>query len=465
MILTKATGEVEGSNAVFSWLDNVPPIEQAEVHLRLVDPDTLDIRLSTGRQRVANRGADLLVRDGQMRITGLSLPDQNAVIHTRVEGTIGSAMTLLGEPRLHLLSEHPVNLKFSGGDVSATLDLQFPLQTDLPVDDIQIHADAHLKRVKLLDVAGGHELEDGAFDLGITKEGLSVKGRGQLATIPVTLDGTMDFNSGAADQVVQRLTVSGQPDAAQLDAAGLPLKHVVDGSMPMTAVVIERRNGDGSVLVNGDLTQAMLEVSPLAWRKPSGVTANATATLITSHGRLTRIDRIAVRGVGLLLSGSAGFTDGHLRSVRVDNFQLGRSQGHGLINISANDEIGIVVQGDQVDLSPKLKAKTSAADASDGSSATRPVWTLNARFDRAILANEEIASGLLARATGAGDAIRLLDTVGATEAGAGFAIKIEPSAGQPAPAGGSKRCRTLSAGPGRGSRHARRPSDGRCDVR
>jgi hypothetical protein len=80
-------------------------------------------------------------------------------------------------------------------------------------------------------------------------------------------------------------------------------------------------------------------------------------------------------------------------------------------------------------LSPKLKQKSSAANVSDGPSATRPVWALNARFDRAILANEEIASGLLANATGAGDAIRLLDAVGATQAGAGFAIKIEPSAG------------------------------------
>jgi hypothetical protein len=429
VILTKGTGELDGSNAAFSWLDNVPPIEQAEVHLRLVDPDTLDIRVSAGRQRIANRGADLLVKDGQMRITGVSLPDQNTTIHTRIDGSVGSALALLGEPRLHLLSEHPINLKSSGGEVSVTLDLQFPLKTDLPVDDIQIHADAHLRRVKLLDIAGGHVLEDGAFDLGITKEGLSVKGRGLLAAMPVTLDGTMDFSPGPADQVVQRLVVSGRPDASQLDAAGLPLKHVVGGPIPMTAVVIERRNGDGSVQVDGDLTEAALEVSPLAWSKPSGVNASATAALITSHGRLTKIDRIAVRGVGLLLSGSANLADGRLRSVRVDSFQLGRSQGHGLINIAANDDINIVVQGDQIDLSPKLKQKSSAANVSDGPSATRPVWALNARFDRAILANEEIASGLLANATGAGDAIRLLDAVGATQAGAGFAIKIEPSAG------------------------------------
>src|SRR6202043_4078798 len=47
-------------------------------------------------------------------------------------------------------------------------------------------------------------------------------------------------------------------------------------------------------------------------------------------------------------------------------------------------------------------------------------------FNRAILANGESASDILAEATGAGEAIRTLDVVGATKTGAGFSIRIEP---------------------------------------
>ena len=217
VVLTKATGDLDGSDATFTWIDNIPPVEQTDVHLHLVDPNTLDIHVSSAHQRIRNGGADLLIKDGRMRITGLSLHDQVAVIRTQVEGPVASALALLKEPRLHLLSTHPIALKTGNGDVAATLNFQFPLEDKLQINDVRIHADAHLERVRLLDVAGGQDLNDGVFDLGIDKDGLTVKGQGSVATVPITLNGTMDFNQGPPDQVVQKIVVAGQPTAAQLE--------------------------------------------------------------------------------------------------------------------------------------------------------------------------------------------------------------------------------------------------------
>ena len=39
VVLTKATGDLDGTNATFTWIDNVPPVAQTDVHLHLVDPD------------------------------------------------------------------------------------------------------------------------------------------------------------------------------------------------------------------------------------------------------------------------------------------------------------------------------------------------------------------------------------------------------------------------------------------
>ncbi|MDR3529883.1 MAG: DUF3971 domain-containing protein [Rhodopila sp.] len=430
VMVTKASGDLDGSNATFTWIDNIPPVEQTDVHLHLVDPDTLDILISSAHQRIRNGGADLLIKDGQMRITGLSFHDQVAVIHTLVEGPVASALALLKEPRLHLLSAHPIALKTGGGDASATLDFRFPLENKLQIEDVQIHADAHLQRVRLLDVAGGQGLDDGSVDLSIDKDGLSLKGRGSLAAIPVTLDGRMDFSQGPASQVVQKIVVTGQPDATQLDAAGLHVTDVVGGSIPMTAVMIERRSGDGSIAITGDLTLATLGVAPLAWHKPSGDAANAAATLVMSHDRLTKIDRIAVRGDGLLMSGSANFIDGHFRTLLLDAIQLGRTQGHGTIHLTPNKSVAVVLQGDQIDLSPKLTEKVPDGDTVEAAHATTPNWTLDARFDHAILANGERARDFLVTATGDGDTVRLLDAVGSTRAGARFSIKIGPEDGK-----------------------------------
>jgi hypothetical protein len=429
VVVTKATGDLDGTNATFTWIDNVPPVEQTDVRLHLVDPDTLDIHITSARQRVGNGSADLLIKDGQMRITGLSLRDQMAVISARIEGPVASALALLKEPRLHLLSTHPIGLKTDAGDVSATLDLQFPLENKLQIDDVRIHANAHLERVRLPDVAAGQNLDSGVFDMSIDKDGLTLKGQGSVARVPVTLAGTMDFNSGAPDGIVQKIAVTGQPTGAQLAAAGLPVADFLDGPIPLTVVLVERRGGNGSVAINGDLTLATLSVHALAWSKPSGTIANASVVLQMAHDRLTKIDKLAVQGEGLLLTGSAAVDDGHVRSVVLDDLRLGQTQGHGTVRLAPNAAISVVLQGEQIDLSAKLTEKTSGTAKVDANPVTTPGWSFDARFDRAILANGERARSVDVTASGGGELIRLLNVTGTVGTDSGFSIAIQPRAG------------------------------------
>jgi hypothetical protein len=426
VVLTQATGDLDVLNGTFTWLDNMPPVEQVVAHLHLADPNTLDIHLLSGRQRVAKGGADLLVKDGTMHITGLSMRDQITQIHTQIEGPVSSALALLGEPRLHLLSTHPIGLAPSGGNVSGTLDFQFPLENRLQIDDVQIHATARLVQIRVPAVVGGQDLDDGAFDMSVDKDGLSIRGHGSLARVPVTLDGTMDFNQGQPDQIVQRIAVTGKPDTAQLGAVGLQVAGVVSGQIPISAVLVERRSGDGSLSLTGDLTPAVVEISPLAWSKPAGATASATATLLMSHDRPTKIDRIGVSGDGLSVTGSANFSDGHIRSVLVDTIRLGRTQAHATIHVA--DVIDVALQGGQIDLAPKLTEKSTGEAEQPVTSVTTPAWKLDARFSHGILANGENASDILVNATGGGESIRLLDAVGTIQGGGPFSVKIEPRA-------------------------------------
>jgi hypothetical protein len=430
VVVTKASGDLDGTNAIFTWIDNVPPIEQTNVHLHLADPDTLDIHVSSARQRIRN-GADLLIKDGQMHIIGLSLHDQIATIRVQIEGPVGSGLTLLKEPRLHLISTHPIALKIGDGDAAATLDFQFPLENRLRIDDVRIHADAHLKRIRVPDVAAGQDLDDGVFDLEIDKNGLTLTGQGSVATVPITVTGSMDFNTGALDQVFQKITVKGQPTAAQLAAAGLPVKDVLGGPIPLTVVIVEHRAGDGSVSIDGDLTQATLALPPLAWSKPSGGPASASANLLMSNDQLTQIDRVMVHGEGLQLSGSVDFVNAHMRTLTLNTIRLGRTQAHGLIRLGAKDPIAVVLQGDEIDLSAKLVEKSADNDRTDITKpVTTPDWTLDARFDRAILANGETARDIRVTATGGGEQLRLLDAAGTNQTGSGFSVKIEQQAGR-----------------------------------
>lgn len=420
--VTKATGDLSVSGASFTWLDNMPPVEQAEAHLHLVDPDTLDIALSSARQHVGPKFADLVVSDGRMRILGLSVKDQITSVHAKVEGPVPSALALMTEPRLRLLSVHPLGLKLAEGQATANLDLDFPLENKLRVDDIVIHSQAHLTQVKVLDVVGGQALEDGTADLDIDKDGLSMKGLGNIAGIPLTLTGKMDFRDGPPNQVVQQITASGTADARQIDAVGLHVTDLITGPVTIGVSMTDRRSGGSSVLLGGDLTNAAVHFAPLAWTKPAGTVADATANLSLSDGRLNKIDRIALRGDGMALQGEADFKDGHPRSLSLDQIRLGRTQGHGIIRFNTDGTIAIVLQGSSIDLSPKLTETTSASP----NPATTPRWDLEARFEKALLAHDETASDVLVRASGAGEKIKTVDAVGSTAGSTGFSIKISP---------------------------------------
>ena len=77
--LTSATGTLNGEGLQVWWLRPVPPIENGVAQLRILDPDTLEIAVASGRERLQTPKPDsgnggLQIRDGRVRITGIMEP-------------------------------------------------------------------------------------------------------------------------------------------------------------------------------------------------------------------------------------------------------------------------------------------------------------------------------------------------------------------------------------------------------
>src|SRR6202012_3653503 len=103
--------------------------------------------------------------------------------------------------------------------------------------------DTPLSDVRLADVISHNALEAGGFDMIVDRAGLSLKGQAQLASIPVTLTGSMDFRDGPPDQVVETVVMTGGASVAELGAAGLKVDDVLAGSVGLMATLTERRGG------------------------------------------------------------------------------------------------------------------------------------------------------------------------------------------------------------------------------
>ena len=168
------------------------------------------------------------------------------MIEGDVAGPLAGMIAVLREPRLHLLDRHPINLRDPAGDVTATVTVNLPLESDLQIEDLGIHAVARLTQVHLSGLVAGRDIDQGAFDMDVTVEGLSIKGNAQVAGIAAQIDAAMDFRPGPPSQVQQRVTATARPRAGQLAAAGSSIR-----STCCSASFPPRSSGPTAVTVKG----------------------------------------------------------------------------------------------------------------------------------------------------------------------------------------------------------------------
>lgn len=430
VVLTRATGTLDGTQLQVHWLRPVPPIDHGRAQLRIIDPDTLDIVVAGGHQVLRNQKNNdpgVQIRSGRMRITGIMQPHQKGTIEADIGTSLPDALALLREPRLHLLDRHPIDLKEPAGQGNVKLTVALPLENNVSMDDIAIHARAHLDDVHLASVVAGHDLDQGSFDLEADAEGMKLNGKASLAAIPAAIDATMDFRAGPPTQAVQTVAISGKTTAAQLASAGLETTSVVSGPMQLSATLTERRNGLGELAITSDLTGAELNVTALEWHKPGNAAAKASARLMLDHDRLTRLDAVQVDGDGLTVRGRGTFNGGKLAEVQLDQLVLGRTSANAVVRLPASSSAPIMLtcNGAVIDLAARLERSTPPHKPENTEPSRGPPWILDAKFNRVLLARGATVGGVVLHAENDGRVFRQLRLEGQTTQGP-LVLQIAP---------------------------------------
>ncbi|MBS0562316.1 MAG: hypothetical protein JSR21_19895, partial [Proteobacteria bacterium] len=443
--LTAAHGTLDGDGLTVWWLRPVPPIEQGVAQLRILDPDTLEIAVQSGRQRgegAKANSAGVTVHDGTVRITGIMQHDQFGKISADLSGPVPDVLALLRSPRLHLFDHTSVDLRDPAGQVTGKVTVALPLRDEVTMDEITVGAEARLEGVHLTGIVAGHDLDGGALDMKADNNGMTIAGTAALATIPSTVNAAFDFRAGPPTQTLQTVTVSGKPSAAQLAAIGLaPGGIFVGGTVAVSATLTERRDGQGQVAANADLTDAALRLDLAGWTKPAGAPAQAQAVVRLQKDRLTSIDDVRLMAPDATVEGRARFANGRADVLDVSKLSLGKTRATGTVRFPGREggPVAATVTGSTIDLSARLTYKSekagetptdrvSSETAVQGNPPGQP-WSLDARFDRAIMANGQTFTGLALKAEDNGARLTRLRLDAQADGNAPIAVEVAPAQG------------------------------------
>ena len=423
LTLVHATGTIDGDNATVHWLRPVPPIEQGHVHMRIVDPDTIDIAILGGQQRIGAR-TPIAVTGGTLHLTGMAAKDQDADIAIQANGPLADIIALLKDPRLKLLSKHPIDLRDPSGDATVAVKVKLPLENKMTMENVDIGVTAHLRQGHLSNMVAGRDLDKAELDFVANKDQLTLKGTGLIGGIAATIDGTMNFRAGKPQDVVQRIAVTGKATVRQLVAAGLDLSDYLSGEIPLSAVWSQQRGGGGDIAVDADLSGIAISIHSLALQKPAGAHLKASARLRLTGDRLNGIDTIVADGTNATVRGSADLAGGRLTMLRLDRLVLGRNDLSGTIRMPAGGPIAAVLSGASLDLATKLAEKTPPRDRTKPEPPPGAAWTLTGRFGRVLLANDAAALNVEVDASNDGSVFSRLRVVGSTQPAGAFSATI-----------------------------------------
>jgi hypothetical protein len=423
--LTEASGTLRVEQATVHWLRPVPPVENVSGTIRLGLKEVV-VQADGGRQS----GTALNASGITVRLFALDTDAEQMEISGRLRGPVQDAVTLLRHPRLKLFEKRPLDLKQPGGQLDATLRLATPLLADLPAEAIRVSVQAHLTALRLADVVAGQDLQRGTADLTVDNARLRAAGNAQIGGIPTKLSVDMDFRPGPPGQVVERIQASAKTDMAALQRFGLDLEGLVEGPVAVDAVIEKPRIGEGRVELRGDLRDARMTMTPLAWQKAPGQPANAQAELRVAGENLQSLRNLKVDAPQLSLRGGGSFSpDNRLRQLDLEDVAIGRSRFGGSMRPPARKGAAWMVnlRGPVLDLMPALTAEDAAPSAAAPDPDPPADIVVDARFDKVLLTEARFLTGVQGqiRADGGGT-LRQARVAGQVQNGAPFDVAVTP---------------------------------------
>jgi hypothetical protein len=259
------------------------------------------------------------VTDGLVDIPIIAPKGELAHFSFRARGDAEDIMEVLAQPPLAILKETTMTPAQFAGPVDARVKISRPNLSIAPEDSYRYEGTARFSNLSVSAVFNDVDLEKAEGVLTLKTDGLAVKGRGALASAPVSFDWRQRF-FGGGDKT--QLELTGVADSTAADLFGMPTRQFFQGAVDFKATAKGDLKAFRTLEVDADFANAAIVVERLGWLKPKGVPATGSA-LFTFGAEGVGVKDIRLSGEGLNVEGETAFgPDGKILSASLPVFQL-----------------------------------------------------------------------------------------------------------------------------------------------
>ncbi|MFC7400263.1 DUF3971 domain-containing protein [Chelatococcus sp. GCM10030263] len=328
----------------------LPPLTQISATGRVTGRTAL---IHASQASIALQGRALTLTDGVFKAADLA-PPVTAQIGFHLNGPADALVALLKSDVIR----ETVPIDFDPAKVRGQADidiaLTLPLVNTLSPADVQATASGNLTNLTIENIRGKDRLEGANLALAVDQTTLSLKGNGQIAGVPASIDVNQVLRSHAGEATIAFVL----DEAARL-RKGIDLGSKLKG--PVGVTIKTGLAGDAPTAVDVDLTRASIDNLLPGWRKSAGRSARLAFTLLDNDGYELR--DVALDGA-VTAKGNVKLTaDGALREASFSQFKL--SPGDDLkLDVSRNrSAYRVVVRGNLLDARPFLQVISGDTDS------------------------------------------------------------------------------------------------------
>ncbi|MGE0044935.1 MAG: AsmA-like C-terminal region-containing protein, partial [Hyphomonadaceae bacterium] len=294
----------DGAN--FRFIDTMSPVSAGRGRA-VLQGNRFDLWMDDARLE------GLVVSQGQVELPRLSPRGAMSVIRARAQGDARGVVTLLRQEPIGLEGRLPVQPETVVGTGAIALELQRPMLSDVPFEDLRFTVTGDFTGVGGMERDGRLRFADGRLTVRGDHRAVTISGPVRAGDSNTQIQWVETMTRGTATP--SRYQISGDFDANDLQRLGYPVAEVAQGRIGVTLAGAGRGYEVDNATVTLDMRNASVALPRNLWTKRAGQAGSARFNVARNDDGGLTLSAIELRGPGM------NAAQGEVRISRADQFQ------------------------------------------------------------------------------------------------------------------------------------------------